>query len=908
MRWLYTLPLRLRSLFGWSAVERDLDEELQYHVDRQTEANVAAGMNGDEARRAAMRAMGGITRPMEECRDVHRDSWGLRLFDTLARDVKHAIRRLARDWQFTLAAVLILALGIGINSAVFSVVNALLFRTQPFPDSDRLVNLYQNVGGRAEPAGVSFPTYRDMAASTGVFSAVAAVLPSGVEYQGQLAFAEYLTSNYLQVAGHAQFAGRWFTEAEDRLGAAPTAVIGYRTWQSKFRSDLRILGQTIRLNNVPVTIVGIGPGHLASASHPTLIADFSLPMSAIDSVGSHSNLPEVLDRRGQFVFEVRARLKRGVSVTEAHAAMNVLAQRLATDYPDSDPGKGITVVRTDSVVIHPGEQDLWMTLLSTTLLIIVGLVLAIACSNLATLLLVRGTNRAKEVSVRLAMGATRWQLISHLLTESVLLSLCGASAGLVLCNWTIRYLAALIPVSFDLHLDYRVLVFTLAISLVTGITLGLAPALRSTRVDLLSALRGESTPSSLSPGQRWFTMKNVLLVTQVAGSFLLLMGTAYVVRMVTSMRSQDPGFAVQGVALADISPRLSGYDQAASERLHKELRRRIAEMPGVQAVFTSAGSPVGSNVSREIEIDGPPGAGTPGSNTWRFGVKMALASPGYFETLQIPLLHGRTLQESDVPGRPLVAIVNETLARRIFGTPNAVGRRFRYGDAERSQEAKIPVEISGVVRDTAGLDPGTGSQAVFFLPAAQTGAELSTLVVRTSGDAAGFVKLMQREIRALDATLPVRARTMEQQLENDLQLWNWAVGFVGGMGLVALALASVGLYAVVRFAVSKRSVEFGIRMALGARNKQIVWLVMKEITILIGMSTMIGSAGSVAVMALAPSLIETPSTVHLEALPGVDPVAMLAVFVVMVATAGAAAYFPARRAANADPSVSLRRQ
>ena len=825
--------------------------------------------------------------------------------DLLWGDLKQAIRRLGRDWQFALAAVLILALGIGVNTAIFSVVNALLFRKQPFPDSNRLVNLYQNVGEGAQPTGVSFPTYRDIADSADVFSAAAAILPDSVAYQGRedlrLAIAEYITSNYLEVAGYRVTAGRWFTAAEDRAGATPTAVIGYRTWQTKFASDYGILGRTIHLNGAPVIVVGIGPQPLASAFHPSLITDFWLSMSAIPTVEAGTNRAGLLDHRGEFPFEVRARLRNGVSVSQARAAMDVLARRLAADHPDTDPGKGITLLATDDVVIHPREQDLWMKLISTILLTIVGLVLAIACSNLATLLLVRGTSRAKEVSVRLAVGATRWQLVRHFLTESVLLSVCGAAGGFVLSSWTIRYLASLIPISFDMRIDYRILAFTLALSLVTGIGLGLAPALRSTHVDLLPFLRGESASLSLSRG--WFTLKNVLLAGQVAGSFLLLMGTAFLVRAVLSVDTEDPGFAVQGVALVSTNARYAGYNDAGSQRIYQELRRRIGAIPGVQGVFAGSNATLASGQSREIEIDGAAGA-----NGNRLVVEAAWGSPGYFETLQIPVLFGRTFQEADVPGRPNVAIVNATMARRVFGSLNVLGRTFRYGGLERSQEAKIPVEIVGVVRDIRSLEPGRGPEPMFYLPAAQGGIETSTFGARSLGDAAGLVQAMQREIQSLDPSLPVQgARTMKQQIDLEMLGWRGGVGFLGGMGAVALALACVGLYAVVRFTVSKRSVELGIRMALGARKRQVVWLVMKEMTILIGVSIIAGSIVSIAGAAVLRSVVSIPSGVSVE-MPGADTATLLLVIVLMAATAGLAAYVPARRAANADPSASLRHQ
>jgi ABC-type antimicrobial peptide transport system permease subunit len=320
-------------------------------------------------------------------------------------------------------------------------------------------------------------------------------------------------------------------------------------------------------------------------------------------------------------------------------------------------------------------------------------------------------------------------------------------------------------------------------------------------------------------------------------------------------------------------------------------------------VFATSGPPVGSSVGREIEIEG-----TPGTNGGRFRVESTWASPGYFETLEIPLLAGRPFQDGDQPGRPPVAIVNETMARRVFGSPNAVGRRFRYGGIEQSQEAKTPVEIVGVVRDTSSLEFAAGPQALFYLPAAQGGVETSTLGARTLLDATALLQAMQHEVQSFDAALPIlQARTMEQNLERRLRLWKGGIAVLGGLGGLALALASVGLYAVVRFAVSKRMVELGIRMALGARTKQVVWLVMQDVMILIGVSIAIGSLVSLAGTTLIKSFAETPAGIPAD-IPGTDLTTLLSVVVLMAATAGAAAYFPARRAAKADPAVSLRHQ
>jgi predicted permease len=367
------------------------------------------------------------------------------------------------------------------------------------------------------------------------------------------------------------------------------------------------------------------------------------------------------------------------------------------------------------------------------------------------------------------------------------------------------------------------------------------------------------------------------------------------------MQVQELGFATQGVAMLTVSARYAGYEEPEARRMYQELRRRIAAIPGVQSVFLTSGSPVGSSVGRQIEIDGPASAAMT-----TFSAESAWASPGVFETLQIPVLFGRAFQDQDLPGKPHVAVVNETMARRIFGSPNAVGRRFRYSGIEGSREERTPVEIVGVVRDSSSLQYPARPEPLFYLPAAQAGVETSTVGARTALDAAALLQAMQKEVRSLDPSLHVlQARTMEQLLENRLRIWRRASAVLGGLGALALALASVGLYAVVRFAASKRSRELGIRVALGARAPQVVWLVMRDVAILIGVAIAAGSAVSVAGLALVESMIAGPSGAPVT-IPGADRITLLWVIVLLAGTAGAAAYFPARRAAKRDPWQSLR--
>jgi predicted permease len=541
--------------------------------------------------------------------------------------------------------------------------------------------------------------------------------------------------------------------------------------------------------------------------------------------------------------------------------------------------------------------------LASLVLALVGLVLAIACSNLATLLLVRGAARAREVAVRLAMGATRRQLVRHLLMESLLLSLAGGIAGSLLAWWGTQALQRLdLPVTVDLTLDHRVLVFASALSLVTGIVFGLAPALKATRLDLVSTLRDEG----LQPiDHRRLSLKNGLIVVQVAVSVLLLGGTSIFLQAAAAARAHRVEYAVEGVAILETDVRFAGYSEIQARSVPDELLRRIAALPGVESAALLRGLPMEAN-GVAIVADG--GAAEPGSGV---EATMIVAGPGFFDTLRIPLLYGRVFDARDRADAPRVAVVTERMARQFFGAANAVGRRFRLADDPDSW-----TEIVGVVRDT-----GTGRFAddvldpiapPYFRSHTQSAALPTTIIARTSGDAAVLVGAMQRELRAVDVTLPVvTAETMARHLESARagpQAIALLLGILGGLGLV---LASIGLYAVVAFAVARRSREIGIRMALGARSRQVVSSLARGVAGLIAVGTGIGLVLSIlAMLALGASSSTGDIGIGNIAVyrPRVDPVALLAIAAVTAMVGVAAAFVPGRRAARMDPLVALRHE
>jgi predicted permease len=577
--------------------------------------------------------------------------------------------------------------------------------------------------------------------------------------------------------------------------------------------------------------------------------------------------------------------------------MDTLGARLAKEYPNEDPGKGITVMASSDVRVHP-QADIPLASLASVLLVVVGLVLAIACSNLATLLLVRGTARAKEVSVRLALGATRRQLVRQVLTESLLLSVAGGAAGCVMAWWGIRSLRVIeLPIAVDFNVDYHVLAFAVVLSLITGIAFGLAPALKATRVDLVPTLRDDG--GLRSSDQRWFTLKNALVVFQVAVSVVLLSGTSVFLQMLLAARAQRVGYAVEGVAMLETDARYAGYSATEADRIYEELRRRVTAIPGVVSAALTWGEPM-RTTGLPLLIEG---GGTDGGSI--VVANSIWAGPRYFETLRIPILFGRALDERERPGAGRAAVISESMARQHFRSVNAVGRRFRI-----DQDPNW-IEVIGVARDTKTadlqgdlVDP---TPYLFYRSSTQWGRPPTTILARTSLDAASLVGAMQRELRAVDVALPVvTAKTMAQHLEDSLVAPAAVTTFLGVLATVGLSLAGVGLYAVVAFAVSRRTREIGIRMALGARSQQVVWNVAREVAMLVGIGTGIGLTLSILVTLLIRAF-STPAPGVTLYRPGMAPVALLAIAGFMAMVGVAAAYLPARRAARMDPLVALRR-
>ena len=892
MRLWHIFQSRVRSLLFSNRREDDLAEELRLHIEQQAEYWITQGVDPAEARLRARRQFGNV----ESMKEASRDARGTAAWDAFVGATRHAARRLLRDWRFSVPAVLLLGLGIGANTAIFSVVNATLFRPSPFADSERMVEVYQNTK-EGPPGTNTYPVYLDMATATNVFAHVMAVTPPlTVSYRDgngpvRSGSAEYTTPTFSAVLGVQPSLGRWFTADEERQGAPLVAVVGHRAWTTQFGADPGVIGRTVYVQGLPTTIVGVGPEGYRSTFEIGVVTDFWLPIAS--GLGPLTSVR----RAAEAPFIVKARLRDGVTRAQAQVAMDVLGRRLAAEYPGEDPGTGISVYATDDVRVHP-QLDTFLFALASLVLAVVGLVLAVACSNLATLLLVRAATRAKEVSIRLAIGATRWQVVRHLLAESLLLSLAGGVAGCTLAWWLIRSLRAVeLPMTVDFSLDVRVLAFAVVLSGITGVLFGLAPALHATRLDLLSVIRGDGQAGP--SGRRWFTLRNGLVAFQVTASVVMLTATGAFMQVGAAARDQRLGYKVEGVAWLETDARYSGYTAGRATAVYEELRRRVAALPGVQAVTLTQDAPMTSNtVSVVIE-----GAGS-AERVVNAGSRQA--APGFFDVMRIPILVGRAIDTRDRSGSPRVAVITESLARTHFGGLNAIGRRFRV-DFQREW-----IEVVGIAPDTSTNAPGQERQVFFYsveqatVPGPPRG---SVIIARTSGDASALVRDLQRELLAVDPSLPVlAAMTMKQRVEQAQEAPNAVALSLGALGALGLLLAGVGLYAVIAFAVSQRSQEIGIRMALGAQSSDVVRDVARDVALVLGAGAGVGLVFSIMVTLGLRALSDfSTGGVNIDFHPPTIDALQLAAIVAFIAAVGvAAAFVPARRAARLNPLIALR--
>ena len=828
--------------------------------------------------------------------------------ERLIQDVRYGVRMLLKNPGFTFIAVLALALGIGANTAIFSLVNATLLVRLPVAEPEKLVYVFSGSAGNV----FSYPDYSEMRDRNEVFDGmiawggIAASLNS--DDQTDLVTGAIVTGNFFEVLGVRAERGRLISPEDDREpGAHPVAVISHRLWQSRFGGSPSVVGQQLLLNGQGFTVIGVAPQGFEGAEQgrtrdlyvPMMMQAVMRPPRAGYSGEMNPDLLKV--RRNRWLDSI-GRLKSGVTREQAQAALAVIAKQQEEAYPESNKGRGVTLTP-----VNEGDptQRGQVVSVATLLMMVVGAVLLIACANVANLLLSRAAGRRKEIAVRLAVGANRWRLVRQLLTESVLLAALGGGAGLLLAWWTVDALKALppppgaLPITPDFAIDLRVLAFTGALSLLTGVVFGLAPALRASRPDLVPALKDEA----FVPGERGrrFNLRNMLVVAQVALSLVLLITAGLFLRSLRQAQAIDPGFDAHKVLTVPLNVNLLRYTKPQGREFYRQVVERVEGLPGVESaslarvVALSGGSSV-----RSLLIEGRPGPEASGRSEGSGAaagdnsVNSNVVGLKYFRTMGIPLARGRDFDAGDDEDRPRVVVVNEAFARRHFGAEEALGKRLSFGGPEGPWH-----EIVGVVRDSKYLTLGERPASVAYLPLRQNHETGVTLHVRAPADAAGLAAAVRREVQSLEKNLPVtNVRPLSEWLDNSLYAARMGAVLLGVFGALALLLAGVGLYGVMSFSVARRIRELGIRMALGARSTDVFSLVLREGMALVGIGVALGLLAAAALTRLLASFLYGVSTTDAMTFAGIP--------VILVGVALLACYVPARRATKVDPMVALR--
>lgn len=815
---------------------------------------------------------------------------------SIASDLRYAFRRLRQSPGFTAIAITIMGLGIGANTAIFSIVNAVLFRPQPFANADEIVRVFTSDDDGRTPGAVSYPDYLDYKDLDDIFAGFVtsntAIVSRVTDEGSEAAFAEYVNWDFFQTLGIALAMGRPFAPEEEAPGASPAvAIVSHRLWRTDLRGDPTAVGSTIRLNGRPVTVVGVAHADY-SGSIAAISTGYWIPWGTAAVIEPAAQ--QTLEQRGSRSLFGYGRVHEGVTAERASEALNALAVRLGEQYPETNGGRTVAVFAANDVRLHP-VIDTALYPAAGLLMVVVGLVLVVACTNLANLLLARAWSRRREIAIRLAMGAGRGRLLSQLLTESAVLGIAGGMVGLGVAYWTSSAIVSFrppvgIPLAIDLRMDAAVLAFTVILSLATGLLFGLVPALRASRPDLVPSLKAGLIAGN-GHVRRW-SLRNVLVIVQVATSIVLLVGAGLFVKSLVNSENVDAGFETEAIALGTLDVSLGGYDEERGRLFLDELSARLAALPGVEAVTLADRLPLGATVqTRGIRIDGV----EPAEGRDDIPVDFAVVGPDYFAVMDIPLMSGRAFGATDVPGSPRVAIVSQAFAERFFGTEDVVGREIRRPLAGE------PWRIVGVARDTKVRTLGEEPRPYLYVPFGQEFARFITIAMRTHGDPSPLPDAFRREVRNLDAGVPVfEAKTMTEHLGIILFVPRMAAALLSAFGLLAAALAAIGLYGVIAFSVSQRTREVGIRMALGARTSQVMRMVVGEALLLVAAGATIGlGLGALAGRGLAGVLLDVPA---------IEPVTFVTVSAILVIAALLATLLPARRAASVNPTEALRHE
>ncbi|MHB8654162.1 MAG: ADOP family duplicated permease [Terriglobia bacterium] len=891
------------SLWDWLFRRRqrdeELEEEVQSHLRMAAQDHSEQGETAEQARASAARKFGNVAL----VKDVTRDVWGFRWLETLIQDLRYGLRQLCRNPGFTAVAIITLALGIGANTAIFSVINAVLLRPLPYPDSDRLVMLWERNPARGvEQEKATGPDFIDWRRQNHVFESIAGWLgseefnlasPSGVEKVKGV----YASSDLFSVLGVKPQLGRTFLPEEDQWQGNRVAVVSHELWQSRFGADPNVLGRILTVDTYgrrSYTIVGVMPPGFRFPGD----CDLWLPAGWMGV--------RLEERRSAHWHSVIARLKPGVMLERARSEMNTIQARIAQEHPNDLIGSQVAVVplldQTVGRALHQGLVILWAA---------VACVLLVACTNLANLLLARRAGRQKEIAIRLAVGASRWRVIRQLLTESILLALTGGAIGVLWASWGLRLFviiaASHIPRIQEVRMNSASLAFTLGISLMTGLLFGFAPAWQISKPDLNQTLKESSRSGSLHGSQLRF----MLVVFEIALSLVLLIGAGLMTRSFVGLLRINRGFQTDHLLTAELDFSVSGFTtwiEPTPTRPQVTLQQIIGQVrnyPGITSVAAASRLPrdIGSALTQTIVIEGRPSMASGEFPTADFlGI-----TPDYLRTLGIPLLEGRPFKERDSYDAPGVAIINETLARRYLPNENPIGKRLAMGgrknpnQPEYSEPTGRPPwkEIVGVVADTKTLTLKAETVPEVYVPYWQWPMQSPALFVRTAANPAIAAAAIRNEMKAVNKNLPLPIiRTMDDILADSVAQPRYQTMLLSLFGVTALILAAVGIYGVTSYAVTQRTHEIGIRMALGAQRADVIRLVVGQGLKLTLVGVVIGIIGALALSRFLTSL--------LYGVKPTDSLTFIAVSLILLGVALLASYIPARSATKVDPMVALR--
>ncbi|MGI9074112.1 MAG: ADOP family duplicated permease [Bryobacteraceae bacterium] len=862
--------------------EQDLERELRSDLDLEAAEQQENGLSLEEAQYAARRAFGNTTRTKEEVREM----WGWGSLERLWQDIRYALHILGKNYSFTAVAVLSLALGIGANTAIFSVINSVLFRPLPYSDPGRLVDVWsQNVRQGITQGMISYPDFLDLRSQNTVFSGMAAYRESHgtvlTDGDPDHVDAAVVSTNLLSLLGATPELGRSFSSDEGIPGKGQVMVLSHALWQNRFHSDPGIIGRSIALDHRGYTVIGVMP---AAFEFPILAEPVQLWIPvAYDGAMAKS--------RGVRTYSVIARLRTGATVVQAATQMNTILGRLARQYPDDHkPGDGTRVVLHMSDVVGGAREALLL------LFAAVGIVLLIACVNVANLILVGATHRSREVAIRTALGAGRLRLVRQFLTENLILALLGGSLGLVLAYCAVQALVKIGPLDIprltSVSLDGTVFLFALGISLTCTLIFGLVPSLRLSKAGLSESLttRTRGATSGVSGGR----LRDALVASEIALSLIMVLTAGLLLQTLWHLKRVNPGFDPSHVLTFELALPDNGYSGSRRSMLFEELVSRIRTIPGVTSVSMVFPLPFsGSGLTTTFEVEGqqlPPGV-TPRA-------ALCAADRDYFRTMHIPLLEGHDFSERDaVQGKP-VAVINEAFAKEYFRNEDPVGERLKPDAAAGGVPAQMS-EIIGVIGELKLTSLREKPTPVVFVPMAQFPISAMSVVVRSQNDPRGLLAEIRQAVQGVDRNvLILRGKTLDQYLSLLLGQPRFTAVLLGIFAGLALTLATVGLYGAVSYAVSQRTQEIGIRMAFGATPTLVLKLILGHSIRLIAFGVVVG-------LILALSLTHVITSL-LFGVTANDPITILGVVILLSAIAALACYVPAQRAMHVDPIVALR--